>query len=158
MGILVSPEVKGIVLWATASIGRWFLTRGIGRGVFQFRGAYPPRSPLVRALEESGARWEENRGNEEWRRAVAGLTSGGEHTTLSAASLWRWDIKRGMGGRQDSTARMPVGVAEKQFVDHLWTLCQKVLRRSMVPVLGLKRSAPYSRMGEISDVASLWQR
>ena len=49
-------------------------------------------------------------------------------------------------------------MAEKQFVVHLWTLCQKVLRRAVVPALGVKRSAPYSRMGATKDVANLWHR
>jgi len=38
IGILDSPRVKGIVLWATASIGKWFLIGGMGRGVLQCRG------------------------------------------------------------------------------------------------------------------------
>jgi len=38
MGILDSPRVKGIVRWATASTGRWFLIGGAARGVFQCRG------------------------------------------------------------------------------------------------------------------------
>jgi len=42
-----------------------------------------------------------------------------EQTIRSAASLCRWEIRRVTGGRQDSTARIPVGVAEKQFVVHL---------------------------------------
>ena len=62
------------------------------------------------------------------------------------------------GGRQDSTAWIPVVVAEKQFVVHLWTLCQKVLRRSMAPAVCVKRSALYSRMGVTKGVASLWHR
>ena len=78
--------------------------------------------------------------------------------TLIAAILCRWEIRRGTGGRQDSTTRIPVGVAENQFGVHLWTLCQKVLRRAEVPTLGVKRSAPYRRMGAIRDVASLWHR
>jgi len=41
-------------------------------------------------------------------------------------------------GRQDSTAGIPVGVAEKQFVVHLLTFCQKVLRRAMAPALGVR--------------------
>jgi len=49
--------------------------------------------------------------------------------------------------------RIPVGVAEKQFVVHLWTFCQKVLRRAIAPALGMKRSAPSSRMGATKDVA-----
>jgi len=54
--------------------------------------------------------------------------------------------------------RIHVGVAEKQFGVHRWTLCQKVLRRAVAPALGVKRSTPYSRMGEIQDVAGLWHR
>jgi hypothetical protein len=38
MGILDRPLVKGIVLCATASTGRWFLMGGDERGVFQLRG------------------------------------------------------------------------------------------------------------------------
>jgi len=98
--------------------------------------------PLVRAPEESGARCVESEGREGWRRAVAGLTLGGEQTTLSAASLCRWMIRRETGGRQDSNESIPVGVAEKQFVVHLWTFRQKVSRRVVVPTLGVNRSAP----------------
>jgi len=49
-------------------------------------------------------------------------------------------------------------VSEKQFVVHLWTLCQKVFRRAMVPALGVKRSDPYSKMGATKDIASRWHR
>jgi len=93
-----------------------------------------------------------------WRRTVAGFNSGGEQSTRSAPHLCRWEIRRVTGGRHDSTARIPVGVAEKQFVVHLWTFCQKVFRRTMAPALGVKRSAPYSKMGATKDVASLWHR
>jgi len=58
--------------------------------------------------------------------------------------------------RQDSPARIPVRVAEKQFVVHLWTLCQKVLSRAMDPALGVKRSAPNSKIGATREVASRW--
>ena len=34
-GIFESPWVKGTVLWATASTGRWAVIGGMGRGVFQ---------------------------------------------------------------------------------------------------------------------------
>ena len=93
-----------------------------------------------------------------WRRTVAGFNSGRGQTTRRAASLCRWEIRRATGGRHDSTARIPVGVAEKQFVVHLWTLCQNVIRRAMAPALGVKRSAPYSKMGATKDVVSLWHR
>jgi len=52
MGILDSPRVKGIVRWATASTGRWFLIGGTGRVDFQCRGRYTDDKPLVRAGEE----------------------------------------------------------------------------------------------------------
>jgi len=81
----------------------------------------------VWALEPSAARDEETEGKEACRRAVAGLTLGGEQTVLRAASLCLCETRRGIGGRQDSTARMPMGVDEKQLVAHLCTLCQKVL-------------------------------
>ena len=38
--------------------------------------------------------------------------------------------------------RIPVEVAEKKFVVHLWTLCENVLRRATAPALGVKRSVP----------------
>jgi len=79
---------------------------------------------------------------EGWRRAVAGFPLGGEQTTLSSASLCRWVTRRESGGRHDSTASIPVGVAEKQFVVHLWTLRQNVSRRVVVPTLGVNRSVP----------------
>jgi len=56
MGILDSPWVKGIVLWATASTERWFLIGGTGWGDFQFRRRYTDLRPFVRSLEESSAR------------------------------------------------------------------------------------------------------
>jgi len=53
----------------------------------------------------------------------------GEQTTLSAPSLCQWVIRRETSGRPDSTESIPVGVAEKQSVVHLWTLRQNVSRR-----------------------------
>jgi len=92
------------------------------------------------------------------RPAVAGLTLGREQTVLRAASLCLCDTRWEIGGRQDSMARMPMGVDEKQFVAHLCNLCQKVLSIVSKPTLGVKRSAPYRRMGATSEVASLWHR
>ena len=97
---------------------------------------------LVRALEESGAWCPDSNGKEGWMRAVAGFPLGGEPMTLSAASLCQSVIRREISGRHDSTESIPVGMAEKQFMAHLWTLCQKVLRRVVVPTLGVNRSAP----------------
>jgi len=158
MGIRDSPWVNGMVLWATTCIERWFLIGGAGRGVFQFRGRSTDLRPVVGAPEELRARWPQREGKEGWRRAVAGFTLGGEHMTLSAARLCRWDFRRGTAGRQDSNARIASSVAEKAFVVHLWTLCLEVLSRAVAPALVVKRSAPYSRIGAIRDVASLWHR
>jgi len=94
------------------------------------------------AREESGARYPQSEGKEGRRRAVAGFTLGGGQTTPSTASLCRWVTRRETGGRHDSTESIPVGVAEKQFVVHLWTLHQNVSRRVVVPTLGVNRSAP----------------
>jgi len=93
-----------------------------------------------------------------WRRAVAWLTLGGEQTLLRAARLCLCATRSWIGGRQDSMARMPIGVDEKQLVAHLCTLCQKVLSLVREPTLGVKRAAPYRRMGATSEVASLWHR
>jgi len=77
---------------------------------------------------------------------------------VSAASLCLCDTRRKIGGRQDSMARMPIGVDEKQLVAHLCTLCQKVLSLVKEPMLGVKTSSPYRKMGATSDVARLWHR
>jgi len=127
MGILDSLRVKGIVRWATASTGRWFLIGGTGLRDFQCKGRYTDDRPLVEA-KESGALCPESDGKAGWRRAVAGFTVGGEQTTLRATSLCRCAITRETGGRQDSTESIPVGVAEKQFVVHRWTLSQNAPR------------------------------
>jgi len=92
------------------------------------------------------------------RCVVPGLTRGGEQKTLTAASLCRWETRRGTGARHDSIARMPIGVEEKQFVAHLCTLCQKTLSLEMEPGLGEMRSAQNRRMSVTRDVASLWHR
>jgi len=131
---------------------------GTGRGVLQCRGRYTDLRPLTRAREESCALWAVREGKWGWRPAVAGFTSSGEQLMLSAASRCRWEIRRGTWGRQDSTEKIAVGVAEKQFVVYLWTVCQKVLRGAMAPALGMKRSTPYTRMGATRDAASLWHR
>ena len=86
------------------------------------------------------------------------VDTAGEQTVLRAARFCLCDTRRGIGGRQDSMARMPVGVDEKQLVAHLCTLCQKVLSLVREPTLGVQRSTRYRRMGAISEVANLWQR
>ena len=55
------------------------------------------------------------------------------------------------GGRHDSAARISVGVDQKQLVTHLSTCCQwiSILLRS--PWVGVNRSAPYERIGNIKQ-------
>jgi len=67
--------------------------------------------------------------------------------TLSAAGLWRSETRRGIGGKQDSTESIPVGVAEKQFMVHLWTVRQKVSRRAVIATSGVKTSASSGGLG-----------
>ena len=55
-------------------------------------------------------------------------------------------------------ASMGIGVEEKQLVTHLWTLLQKVSSLSCIFRRGVKRSAPYNRIGAIKEEASRWQR
>ena len=104
-------------------------------------------SPRVKALYEWGARWAESEGEVSWSRAVAGLTLSGEQTTLSAAGLWGSETRRGIGGSQDSSESIPVGVAEKQFVVHLGTFRQKVSRPAVIAKRGVKRSARRGGLG-----------
>ena len=89
---------------------------------------------------------------------MAGLTSCWEQTVLTEASLSLCDTRRCIGGTQYSRAKMPIGVEEKQVEGHFCSLCQKLLRLVIVPALGVRRSAPYRRMGATSDFGSLWER
>lgn len=93
------------------------------------------------ALGLSGAQYDRREAKEGCCHAIAGVTLRGEQTVQRAAGLCRCDTRRGIGGQQDSIARMLVGV-EKQFVVHLCTLCQRVLSLVIEPALRVKRSAP----------------
>ena len=72
--------------------------------------------------------------------AAGGFSSGGVEVSLRAAIHWRWSISKGRGGRHDSTARMGIGVAEKELVAHHWTLLQKLLSLSCIFMRGVDRS------------------
>jgi len=76
---------------------------------------------------------------------VAGSISGGEHSTLRPASLLlypSYPSSRLGRGRQASIASIFVGVHMKQFVVHLWTLCQKLVIVRMVCAERAKTSPP----------------
>jgi len=103
----------------------------------------------------SEAQCEDIEGKEECSRAVAGLTVGGEQTVRRAASLCLSETRRGMGGRQDSTARMPVGVDVKQLMAPLGTLSQKVLSLEREPALGERDSCERVCLGVLQCMSSV---
>jgi hypothetical protein len=138
----VRDFVRGRTRWARASTGRWVRTGGEGVGVRQCKGLYPPGRPLVRDLQESGVRQVMREGKSAGSLAAAGLTVGGEQTTLRAARRRRCLAITETGGRQLSMLRTGRGVERKQLVTHLWTEAQKT---SMYPSWvreGAYRSAP----------------
>jgi len=59
------------------------------------------------------------------RRAIAGLTLGGEQSTWRFARHLLYVRSKSRGGRPAAIGRMSVGVQAKQVVHHLWTLCHK---------------------------------
>ena len=67
------PPMRGMMRCAIASIGRCFLMGGAGTAERQSRGRYTEDSPLVWWREESWALKTDKEGNEEGRRAAAGL-------------------------------------------------------------------------------------
>ena len=72
----------------------------------------------MRTLEMSGAGRDDREGKEKCKGPVARLSMGGEQTVRRAPSLCHWETRRRMGGRQDSIARIPIGVDEEQLVAH----------------------------------------
>ena len=108
-----------------ASRGRWALF--FEEGLTWSHGSGRRLPAFLRASILLSGAWRPSDGV--WREAgslaAAGLISGGEHITLRLARRRLYARRRSSGGRQASTARMSTGVHAKQFVDHLWTLCQK---------------------------------
>src|ERR1700760_4860920 len=127
-------------------------------GVFHIRGLLAGLSLTSRRRWQSGDLKAERLGTDLCSRAATGLISGGEETALRAAVRCRCSIKRGSGGRQDSMARMGMGVEEKQFVTHLWILLQNTSSLSCIFKRGVNRSAPYSNTGAMREEARRWQR
>jgi len=63
-----------------------------------------------------------------------------------------------IGGRQASQARMEVGLENKLFGVHLWTLCQKLFMPLSVVYLGVRRLASYVSIGRRRPLAMRWHR
>jgi len=68
--------------------------------------------------------------------------SAGEHSTRTLVSRLLLAKSRSSVGRQAAIARIPVGVQAKQFVHHLWTLCQKSARFLDMCTIAWKMSPP----------------
>ena len=85
------------------------------------------------------------------RRAEAGLIDAGEEMSLRAAIRLLCGRRTVSGGRHDSVARIGTGVDRKQLVTYLCTCRQwtSILLRS--PLVGVNRSAPYERIGNIKQ-------
>src|SRR5205807_10481699 len=141
------PASRWMVRWASASTGRCVRTGGLGSGVRQFRGITFGWSFVQRDLWEAGARRRCIEGKERQSVAAAGLIEGAEHTRRRAAIRLLCAAGTGMGGRQASAASMVVGVVLKQLVVHRWTWRKKTSIFVSMPLVGMRRSAPYNSIG-----------
>src|SRR5205807_416514 len=95
-------------------------------------------------------------GKERQSLAAAGLMVGAAHTMRRAAIRLLWGIRMEMGGRQASAARIVIGVVLKQFVVQRWTWRQNTSILVSIPLVGTRRSAPYSRMGRSRALGRRW--
>ena len=111
---------RGTVRCARASSVRWVRTRGEGSGVFQLSGMTWARR-VHRAGWESGGLALSREGTDLHRCAEAGLMVVGEEMSLRAAIRLLWERSTESGGRQNSVARIGVGVERKQLVTYLCT-------------------------------------
>ena len=127
-GAWPSGRRRKSIEWGRASRGRWALFFEEGLGWSQGSGRRLPAFLRERTLWSGAWRLSEGVWREAGSLADAGFISGGEHITLRLARRRLYVRRRSRGGRQASMARMSIGVHAKQFVDHLWTLCQKANR------------------------------
>ena len=112
----------------------------------------------MRCLDESWALKEEREGKDCGSLADAGLVYGGAQGTLRAARRLLYLQYDMTGGRQASPERIEVDVEKKLFVVHLCTLCQKLFIPLSAEEFGVRRSAPYVRMGRRRPLAIRCQR
>ena len=85
------------------------------------------------------------------RRAEAGVIDVGEEMSLRAAIRLLCGRRTVSGGRHDSTARIGTGVDRKQLVTYLCTCRQWTSILSRSPLVGVNRSVPYERIGNIKQ-------
>ena len=118
------PRAKSIEC-GRASWGRWVLFLAGWLGLRHGGGNPPPGFPRERILWSGVWRCRDGVCRQAGSLAAAGFIAEGEHITRRQASRYLYARRSSIGGRQASTARMLVGVQEKQFVNHLGTRCQK---------------------------------
>ena len=150
------PSRRGRVRCASASTGRWVRTGGERRGVFQLSGMRLGAKRVHRARLESGALALSGAGKDLRRRAEAGSLDVGEEMSLSPTIHPFCERRTVSGGRHSSPARIGTAVDRKQLMTPLcncrpWT---SILLR--YPLVGVNRSAPYERIGNIKQWASQW--
>ena len=136
---------------ASASTGRWVRTGGERSGVLQLSGMTLGSRHVHRARWESGALALSRVGKDLQRRAEAGLIEVGEEISRRAAIRLLCGRRTVSATRYDSAARIGTGVDRKQLVTYLCTCRQwtSILLRS--PLVGVNRSAPYERIGNIKQ-------
>ena len=142
---------RGTVRCARASTGRWVYTRGEGSEVFKLSGIMLWAGCMHRARWESGALALSRDGKDLQRRAETGLMDVGEEMTPRAAMRLLGGRSTESGERHDSAARIRLGVGWEQLVTHLctWRQWTSILLRR--PLVGVNRSAPYDRIGNIEQ-------
>ena len=148
-----SVPSRGSAIFASWSTGRWDLTLEGGRWVRQDRGMTFGGRCVHMDLYESGTRYGSMDGKSGLRRAAAGFWVREAQTSLRAAILHLWGGMTAIGGRQASAASIGIGVDWKQFETHLWTCHQKTSIFERMHLLGIRRSAPYRRIGRRSATA-----
>ena len=136
---------------ASASTGRWVRTGGERSGVFQLSGMTLGSRRVHRARWESGALALSRVGKDLQRRAEAGLIDVGKEMSLRTVIRLLCGRRTVSGGRHNSAARIGTGVDRKQLVTHLCTCRQWTSILLMSPLLGVNRSAPYERIGNIQQ-------
>ena len=136
---------------ASASTGGWVRTAGEPSGVFQLSGMTLGSRRAHRARWESGPLALSRVAKDLQGGAEVGLIDVGEEMSLRAAIWILCGRRTASDGRHDSAARSGTAVDRKQLVTHLCTCRQwtSILLRS--PLVGVNRSAPYERIGNIKQ-------
>ena len=129
----------------TSSRGRCALFFEPGPGWSHGTGRRLPAFLVSRTLWSETCRWREGVGAEGGSRAIARSIPGEDQSILRFARRFLYAKSWSSSGRQASIARISVGVQVKQFVHHLWVLCQEAESFLIIWTVGAKTSPPYCR-------------